>query len=141
MNLVLEEFEHIIHAFPEQVMQISEEDFDVKVDPFRWSKKEILGHLIDSAFVNYSRFIRAQFEENPKIYYDQVEYCKSGSYQYSEKLQLCDLWSSINKQLLFLFKQITNKNLTQRTCNDHSLAFLMNDYVSHLQHHRGQILI
>jgi len=140
MNMILEEFEHIIHAFPKQIMEIREEDFDVKLNHRKWSKKEIFGHLIDSAFVNYSRFIRAQSEENPKIYYDQVEYCKCGGYQNAERLQLCDLWGSLNMQLLFLFKQIINKNLAQRTCNDHSLEFLMNDYVEHLKHHRKQIL-
>ncbi len=33
----------------------------------KWSKKEILGHLIDSCMINYQRFIEAQFEENPHI--------------------------------------------------------------------------
>ncbi|WP_367331386.1 hypothetical protein [Sphingobacterium multivorum] len=104
MNIILEEFEHIIHAFPKQIMEINVEDLDVKLEAHKWSKKEILGHLIDSALVNYSRFIRAQFEENPKIYYDQVEYCKCGGYQSAETFQLCALWHSTTEQLLFLFK-------------------------------------
>jgi hypothetical protein len=32
----------------------------LKPAPDRWSKKEILGHLIDSAANNHQRFVRAQ---------------------------------------------------------------------------------
>jgi hypothetical protein len=33
-----------------------------KPAPDRWSKKEILGHLIDSAGNNHQRFVRAQLQ-------------------------------------------------------------------------------
>ncbi len=140
MQIILAEFEDIILSFPQQIIEISATEFEVKLTPGKWSKKEILGHLIDSAFVNYSRFIQAQFEENPQIYYNQEEYCQCGSYQDTEVIQLCNLWHSLNKQLLFLFKQIISKKLVHRTCNGHSLEFLMQDYVVHLKHHRNQIL-
>ena len=140
MNTFLAEFEDIIHDFTRQIMELDEEDFNRKLGPDKWSKKEILGHLVDSAFVNYGRFIRAQFKENPKIYYDQVAYCASAGYQHAETVKLCNLWRSVNEQLLFLFQQIIANKLTLRTCNDHSLEFLMLDYVMHLKHHRNQIL-
>ena len=46
---------------------ISEEDYAAKPAPNKWSKKEILGHLIDSAQSNIRRFVIAQYEENPFI--------------------------------------------------------------------------
>ncbi len=140
MNTLLEEFEHIIQKFSSQILEINDDDFNRKLEPDKWSKKEILGHLVDSAFVNYQRFIRAQFEENPKVYYDQVAYCASAGYHHAETEKLCNLWRSVNEQLLFLFKQVIANKLIQRTCNDHSLEFLMLDYVVHLKHHRNQIL-
>ncbi|MGE8427532.1 MAG: DinB family protein [Sphingobacterium sp.] len=140
MNTLLEEFEHIIQEFSSQILEINEDDFNQKLEPDKWNKKEILGHLVDSAFVNYQRFIRAQFEGNPKIYYDQVAYCASAGYQHAETEKLCNLWRSVNEQLLFLFKQVIANKLTKRTCNDQSLEFLMLDYVVHLKHHRNQIL-
>ncbi|MGE8293353.1 MAG: hypothetical protein ACN6ON_16795, partial [Sphingobacterium sp.] len=62
------------------------------------------------------------------------------NYQQSETKQLLDLWLALNKQLLFLFKTLITKSLTMRKCNDLTLAFLMEDYVAHLNHHRQQIL-
>lgn len=39
--------------------------------PSKWSKKEILGHLIDRVTNNHQRVVRGQFENNPEISYDQ----------------------------------------------------------------------
>ena len=38
-------------------------DFEVKIDTNKWSKKEILGHLIDSAINNLQRFTEIQYSE------------------------------------------------------------------------------
>jgi len=112
MNTLLEEFEHIIQKFSSQILEINDDDFNRKLEPDKWSKKEILGHLVDA----------------------------SAGYQHAETEKLCNLWRSVNEQLLFLFKQVIANKLIQRTCNDHSLEFLMLDYVVHLKHHRNQIL-
>jgi hypothetical protein len=42
-----------------------------KQSPTKWSKKEILGHLIVSSTNNHHRFVPGQFENNPEISYDQ----------------------------------------------------------------------
>lgn len=140
MNINLDEFENIIRNFPNQINNLNEKDLNYKPNPAKWSKKEIIGHLIDSALVNYQRFIRAQFEENPQIFYPQNEYCAYADYQNAETSQLIDLWSSLNKQLLFLMKSITEKNLIYKKCNNLTLEFLMEDYISHFNHHNNQIM-
>jgi len=50
---------------------VSIEKFHFKPSPARWSKKEILGHLVDSAQNNIRRFVVAQYDERPKIVYNQ----------------------------------------------------------------------
>jgi hypothetical protein len=35
-----------------------------KIQSDKWSRKEIVGHLIDSANVNYNRFIRALYKND-----------------------------------------------------------------------------
>jgi hypothetical protein len=50
---------------------IEEPAFSLKQSPARWSQKEIIGHLIDSATNNHHRFVRGQFEDSPVIAYDQ----------------------------------------------------------------------
>lgn len=61
---------YIIHEAPKLLMGIGEEKMLLKPSIDKWSKKEILGHLIDSATNNHQRFVRAQFEMNPEIVYD-----------------------------------------------------------------------
>ncbi|PUV25815.1 MULTISPECIES: DinB family protein [Sphingobacterium] len=140
MNDFIHEFEVLIDTFPAELSAINTVAFNEKSVPGKWSKKEILGHLIDSAMTNYLRFIRAQSEENPQIFYAQDDFCENANYQQSETKQLTDLWLSLNKQLLFLFRTLIARDLTARKCNDLTLAFLMADYVTHLNHHRHQIL-
>ncbi|WP_454880073.1 DinB family protein [Sphingobacterium detergens] len=140
MKDFIQDFEVLIATFPTELSAIDTIAFSAKPVPEKWSKKEILGHLIDSAMTNYLRFIRAQSEENPQIFYTQDDFCENANYQQSETKQLLDLWLAFNKQLLFLFKTLITKSLTMLKCNDLTLAFLMEDYVAHLNHHRQQIL-
>lgn len=63
--------EYLCNTIPELLIQIDEQIFSEKINPAKWSKKEILGHLIDSATNNHHRFVRVQFETNLKISYDQ----------------------------------------------------------------------
>lgn len=140
MKNTIAEFQKIIIEFPQNLLKIQDDTFSFKPNSNKWSKKEILGHLIDSAFVNYLRFVKAQFQENPQIYYEQDEYCKFAYYNNSNQQQLIDLWTANNKQLLFLFEQILANNQLKRECNNETLEFLIQDYVNHLVHHKNQIL-
>lgn len=140
MNNILDEFENIIKDFPNRVESLKEADLNSKPAPGKWGKKEILGHLIDSAMTNYQRFVRAQFEDNPQIVYSQDDYCKAADYQNAEVQQLIVLWKAINTQLLFLFRSVIKKELAGRKCNNLTLGFLISDYIMHLSHHQEQIL-
>lgn len=140
MKHAIHEFEHLIEQFPTEVLAIPLADLQHKLSEEKWSKKEIIGHLIDSATVNYLRFIKAQFQENPQLFYEQVEYCAGANYQETELTQLLSLWQSLNRQLVFLFHTLHTRNLGDRLCNDQTLAYLIEDYVQHFKHHRAQIL-
>ena len=75
-NQALEKLNYIVEKVPKLLSQISEEKISEKPSPNKWSKKEIIGHLIDSATNNHHRFIRGQFEDIPDIRYDQDEWNK-----------------------------------------------------------------
>jgi hypothetical protein len=64
MKEVNERLEYLIKELPLKVKLYSEEDMAAKL-PGKWSKKEILGHLCDSATNNLHRFINVQFEGQP----------------------------------------------------------------------------
>jgi hypothetical protein len=126
------------------INQENEVNFKMKPSPTKWSKQEILGHLIDSATNNHQRFVRSQFEKIPKIPYDQNEWNKCNYYNSISKTQLVNFWKSYNEQILSLIELIpigTLNNLCNTGGNENvTIDFLFNDYVEHTEHHLKQIV-
>lgn len=130
-------------SVPDQLRLITASQFCAK--PLnKWSKKEIMGHLVDSAAVNLQRFIRGQIENSPQIYYEQDNWVSVQGYQDYDHEKLITLWESLNRHLVYIITRIPEASLT-RTCimkNGEALTlqFLAEDYLSHLQHHTKQIV-
>jgi len=64
----------LCETVPLLLQKLSEEDFLKKPAAGKWSKQEILGHLIDSATNNHQRFVRMQIDNNitlPKYKQDE----------------------------------------------------------------------
>lgn len=114
-------------------------------NPAKWSKKEILGHLVDSAIHNLVRFTEINYLEKPYHHrpYNQNDLVSLNQYQTIDTNELIQLWLSLNKQIIRIFKSIDHKALDyQIILNDQSvidLKFLITDYVEHLEHHINQI--
>lgn len=114
-------------------------------NPAKWSKKEILGHLVDSAIHNLVRFTEINYLEKPYHHrpYNQNDLVSLNQYQTIDTNELVQLWLSLNKQIIRIFKSIDHKALDyQIILNDQSvidLKFLITDYVEHLEHHINQI--
>jgi hypothetical protein len=118
-------------------------EFSAKPSVNKWSKKEIIGHLIDSAANNHHRFIRAQFENLPVIRYNQDKWNESGHYQKMNRELLIKMWAAYNEFLCHLIPLIPLQKLqSQVTTGDNkncTVEFLINDYVVHLEHHLRQV--
>jgi hypothetical protein len=120
-------------------------DFEVKIDVNKWSKKEILGHLIDSAINNLQRFTEIQYAEKPYKTrpYNQDALVKYNDYQNKNNQNLFDLWLHLNRHILEIIKNQTDKTLAYQlilpngTLNN--LQFLIEDYIEHLFYHVSQI--
>ena len=116
--------------------------------PGKWSKQQILGHLIDSAVNNLKRFTEAQFQEQPYtiIAYEQNELMQVNHYQQLPIEHLLKLWESINQQILFVIEKIADEKLNYpvqpqyNQTGTQSLAWMICDYVAHMQHHLKQVL-
>lgn len=133
----------IIDKVPQILREISEDEISIKPSPNKWSKKEVLGHLVDSATNNHQRFIRGQFELTPEIRYDQNKWIEFSFYQEIESKQIINFWTVYNQQLVELIKRIPSDNLTKQIRvgeNLVTLEFLIVDYVAHLEHHLKQII-
>ena len=84
--------------------------------PDKWSKKEIIGHLIDSAQINLQRFVRCTYEENFKLTYEQVDWVKAGRYQEMDIHDLFGLWEQLNAQIIHVLEKISGDGKFQTKC-------------------------
>ena len=140
------ELSSIIEEYTKKIGDLSDISFSAKSDPKKWSKKEVLGHLIDSANSNHRRFVCGQYETSPKIVYDQEFWVTANNYQNSKKENVIQLWRLVNEQICDVLRTMPdqNTNLMCDTGKDtiqlHSIAWIAEDYVKHMKHHLNQIL-
>jgi hypothetical protein len=83
-----------------QLRDMPESETARKPSPDRWSKKEILGHLIDSACNNHQRFVRAQLEGGLTFPgYEQEGWVRCQGYATADWSLLVDLWAAYNRHV------------------------------------------
>jgi hypothetical protein len=144
MQLEILKFEQLLTENAIYFPTIDQEILETK-NPNKWSKKEILGHLVDSAIHNLVRFTEINYLEKPYHYrpYNQNDLVSLNQYKTMDIKELVQLWFSLNKQIIRIFKSVDDKALDyQIIINDQSvidLKFLMTDYIEHLEHHINQI--
>lgn len=109
-----------------------------------WSRKQILGHLIDSAANNHQRFVRGQLvRELIMPGYAQREWVDTERFNDREWADLIQFWLAYNRHLLHIMSHAAPECLDaiiRIGDNDPvSLEFVMTDYVSHMKHHLEQL--
>lgn len=112
----------------------------VHPSPGAWSKKEIIGHLIDSAGNNQQKFVRMMQGNNLEfVRYDQDSWVKLQRYNYADWHQLIDLWFLCNIHLAhiitFVMPDKLQNKITIEGVGPFTLEFVMKDYIEHLKHH------
>jgi hypothetical protein len=122
----------------------------------KWSRAEIIGHLIDSASNNHQRFVRAA-HQNHLVFpgYEQDTWVALQNYRASPWGELLTFFQLYNQHIARVMSSIPRDirtrltirhNLDQITFNHlpddepATLEYLMNDYVDHLEHHLAQVL-
>lgn len=142
MNSTASQLLAIINEYLPELNSLNEAQSSIKPLPNKWSKKEIIGHLIDSAQNNIRRFIVAQYEENPVIVYKQDNWVSINNYQSHSLNDLIQLWYLLNKQICSILNNSSQEMLQRSSQTDslHSIEWLAKDYIKHLKHHLHQIL-
>jgi DinB superfamily len=134
---------NVIGATQPKLLAIGEAAASVKPGPGKWSKKEILGHLIDSAANNHQRFVRLQAVREVSLPgYDQDAWVAANGYQQRAWADLIELWTAYNRQLAVVIEGIDPACAAHTWHHpeaDYKLDFLVDDYVVHMQHHLRQI--
>ena len=124
--------------------RIKEKDAAAKSSPEKWSRKEILGHLIDSASNNHQRFVRAQLTEELVFPgYTQNDWVRIEGFADEAWKDLVGLWSAINRHLAHVISRIPPSRLSSR-CRigenaPMTVEALIADYIKHMEHHLEQI--
>ncbi len=130
---------------PSGVSTFSREELLQKPGPGKWSKQEILGHLIDSAINNLRRFTEIQFLPQPftVVGYRQEELVQVNQYQVQSPEHLLNLWGALNRQVIQVVTCIPEDKLSYiviiKSGESMTLDWLIVDYVDHLEHHLRQI--
>ena len=109
-----------------------------------WSRKQILGHLIDSSLNNVQRFVRAQHEDALSLPdYDQPAWVAASGYQDRPWTDLITLWAVLNVHLVHVIARIPTGALATPCriggSERMTLEYVARDYVRHLRHHLEQI--
>jgi len=153
MNQTLDK---LISVVPAQIKAIDEATMNFKSAPNKWSKKELLGHLVDSAYNNHQRFLRAEQQGNLIFQgYDQDDWVIKNNYQNRTIDDILNLWITTNQHLSILIANIPEHILNKKTTthNFHkicmnlledgeltTLAYLIEDYLFHIEYHLAQII-
>lgn len=137
------QIKQVIETSLNEFDSIAEDVWTEKHSPEKWSKKEVLGHLADSAMNNIHRFIRIRHGDKTNIWYQQDAWVKASDYQNQDLQSVQILWQALNVQIARIWDNLEEEDM-QKTIpvkdETPTLQFLMEDYIDHLNHHLKQIL-
>jgi hypothetical protein len=145
MQIIIHELLEIVREYGQKMAAIPNEQFIAKPNPKKWSRIEVLGHLIDSAQNNLRRFICSQYESPPTlITYDQDFWVAANQYSHTKKEDMIQLWALLNQRIASVLENMSEAS-RQKYCpvgsgGLKSVEWFAADYVKHLKHHLNQIL-
>jgi hypothetical protein len=152
---VLDDFRRTIEETSARLLSMTEGESRAPLAAEKWSAKETIGHLIDSAANNHQRFVRAQFKDDLVFDgYAQEDWIRAQNYREEPWPLLVGLWRHYNLHLAHVMANAPESARTAERAlhNFHQIGFataspdepstlehLMLDYVDHLKSHLRQI--
>ena len=139
-----EKLSHVVQSAEPILRRVSEAESSKPVLKGGWSRKQVIGHLIDSASNNHQRFVRAALQGSldfPR--YDQDGCVRLQAIESAPWPLLLALWKDYNLYLAHVIAHLPASQL-EAPCRiggagPVTLKFLAEDYLVHLLHHLGQI--
>ena len=147
---------HVLDSAEPKLRAIPDEASSRRPAPGKWSPREIIGHLVDSASNNHQRFVRATWQEDLVFPgYAQDDWVALQDYQNASWGELLTLWASFNRHMARLMSAIPESVRTRKRTSHNldqlawqpvpasqpvTLDYFMDDYVGHLEHHLRQVL-
>jgi hypothetical protein len=143
MDILMDKLTFWLQEIPRKIKQSDEIAWSTRPAPGKWSKKEMLGHLCDSALNNIQRFIRVQYEELPVrvLKYDQDKWVELQHYQNLSAKEVCEIWVSLNNMIYRIVSSASLESLNNTFDNGQTFLWFIEDYIKHLEHHCTQIFL
>jgi hypothetical protein len=155
MDQFLKDFRHTIENSKTRLLALSS-DNAAQGEPGKWSPKQIVGHLIDSAANNHQRFVRSQFTNDLVCPgYEQDVWVTAQKYSDESWPELVHLWAAYNLHLAHVIS-VMPEDALNRVRKEHNLDqiawtpvakntpttldYFVRDYAGHMRHHLRQIL-
>ncbi len=134
----INEYREIISNFLD-LMKKYKDISSIRIDENKWTLKEMIGHLIDSASNNHQRFIRLQIEKEIAFpYYDAEDWSKISKVNDLDAEFLFSFWKHYNDFIIHIITNINPaslNNVWKTSAGNKTLGFLVDDYFSHMKIH------
>jgi hypothetical protein len=144
-----------IAEIAESLFELEDKDMAIPRKEGAWSRKQVLGHLIDSASVNHQRIIEAQITGSIVFEgYKHEQWVELQHYQSADWEELITLWCSLNMHICEIITKIPldildalhDTHSYDRTAyrelpadKPSTLGYLIEDYFAHMEYHLHQI--
>ena len=144
MKEVSERLKSVINGAEPRLRHIDIAETSKPILPGGWSRRQVMGHLIDSASNNHQRFVRAAQQATLEFPgYDQTGNVRVQAPQEADWDMLVSLWASYNRYLAHVIARLPANKL-DTVCRIGSgepvtLSFVVTDYLAHMVHHLQQI--
>jgi hypothetical protein len=144
MKEVADELRTVVADIEPMLRKLEEPGIAQRPEPKKWSRKEILGHLIDSACNNQQKFVRMMQQSHLEFPgYAQDDWVDLQRWADANWGGMIDLFGNYNQHIAYLIETISPKfyenTITIEGTGPFKLGFIMPDYVEHLKHHVRQI--
>ncbi len=152
MLLNVYRYSRLVEDYNNELQLLDSSKTGIKEKPEKWTKKEVLGHLIDSAINNYTRFVNLQY--NPSLgftRYDQDKWVEIRKYNESNWDEIRTTWYLLNKAIVYVISTIPEERYKDEVRGGEEIIFkepencnvtteyLISDYYDHLGHHMKTI--
>jgi len=138
----------IIQSFPSQITAMNDAELSTPLQTGKWSRKQICGHLVDSALNNLQRFLNIKIHTQATplsiIPYPQEALVEANAYQSQRIEDILAFWKTLNLQIVHVVSTYSieeRKYLVDVQTENaiETIEWWLDDYVGHLEHHLKQI--
>ncbi len=143
-HTIADKVDQLVDDAADKLRALGEDVVSARPEEGKWSIKEIIGHLLDSAVNNHHRFVRANdYEELKFPGFEQDIWVLRQSYADVDWPSFVELWRLYNHHLAHVMRQIPEDRL-YIVCligdnEPATLRFIVEDYLDHLEHHLQQV--